>query len=285
MPGAEGSADGLVSASCREVAGVRTYLLSGGKGEAVVFLHGLGASSYSWRYLLPAFAKTYSVYAPDFPGYGRSDKPCDFDYTFGGFEKWLEAFLDSQGITRAVLVGNSMGGAVSLRLALQKPDRVSALVLIGAPLYLDNIPKILWTLRTPILGRILEPFLGRWTVKLIAPSAFLDRRQITEDVLDEYSLALKTRAGRRAAAETVRRCLTPDLPELISRYGELKAPVLFIRGDHDAVVDQASAEKFCRTVPRGGCLCIPVCGHVPQEEKPDVVSAAISGFLADGAAA
>ena len=62
----------------------RRTVLCAGKGTPVVFLHGLGASSYSWRHLLPAFSKTNSVYAPDFPGYGRSDKPWDFDYTFTG---------------------------------------------------------------------------------------------------------------------------------------------------------------------------------------------------------
>lgn len=268
-----------VSPSCREIAGVRTYILSGGRGEAMVFLHGLGASSYSWRHLLPVFAKTHAVYAPDFPGYGRSEKPWGFDYTFAGFAQWLGSFLDALGISRAALVGSSMGGAVALRFALDRPERVSRLVLIGAPVYLGNVPQMLWTMRRPVLSRLLEPFLGRWTVRLVAPTAFLDAGLITEDVVEEYSLALKTREGRHAAAETLRRCLSPELPALISRYRELKPPVLFLRGDHDGVVDDASAERFCGSVPRGKFLRIPVCGHMPQEEKPDAVSAALAEFL------
>jgi len=244
-----------------------------------VFLHGLGASSYSWRQLLPAFAGTNAVYAPDFPGYGRSDKPRDFGYTFADFAAWLGSFLDALGLSRIGLVGHSMGGTVALGYAMTNPERVSRLALIGAPVYLDNIPRMLWTIRRPIIGRILEPLLGRWTVKLIAPTAYLDDKLITEDLLDEYSLALKSRDGRRAVAETLRRCLTPDLPDFIARYRELAAPALFIRGDHDGVVDDASAERFCRTVPRGRLLRIPVCGHVPQEEKPEVVGPAIAGFL------
>ena len=269
--------------SYREIAGVKTYLLSGGEGAPIVFLHGLGASSYSWRQLLPVFARTHKVCAPDFPGYGRSDKPEEFDYTFAGFARWLESFLDDMGLARAALVGNSMGGAVALRLALERPERVSHLVLIGAPVYLHNIPQLVRTMRRPVVGRLLEPILGRWTVMLVAPTAYLDTKLITPDVVAEYSLALQSREGRHAVAETLRRCLSPELPDIIRRYGELKAPVLFIRGDHDNVVDDESAKRFCRTVPDGTLLRIPVCGHVPQEEKPDIVSAALAEFLAAGA--
>jgi pimeloyl-ACP methyl ester carboxylesterase len=268
-----------VSASLREVAGFKTYALSGGQGEPIVFLHGLGASSYSWRHLLPAFARAHAVYAPDFPGYGRSDKPWDFDYTFGGFTRWLGSFLDGLGLARAALAGNSMGGAVALRYALERPGRVSRLVLLGAPLYLDNVPKMLSAMRRPVVGRLLEPILGRWTVRLVAPTAYLDASLVTPDVVEEYSLALRTKEGRHAVSETLRRCLSPELAGCIARYPELKAPVLFIRGDHDGVVDDASAEKFCRTVPQGKLLRIPDCGHVPQEEKPEAVRSAIAEFL------
>ncbi|MBI5240428.1 MAG: alpha/beta hydrolase [Elusimicrobia bacterium] len=269
-----------ISASRRRIAGVGTHVLSGGAGEPIVFLHGLGASSFSWRHLLPEFAKTHSVYAPDFPGYGRSDKPRDFDYTFAGFARWLSAFLKELDLPRAALVGNSMGGDVSLFLALQSPELVSRFVMIGSPVNQDNIPRLIWTMRRPFVGRILEPLLGRWTVRLVAPTAFHDRSCITEEVLDEYSLALSTPEGRHAAAENIRRCLSPELADYIARYPKLEPPVLFIRGEHDRVVDDASAEWFCRTVPKGRFLRIPDCGHVPQEERPEAVAAAIREFLA-----
>jgi pimeloyl-ACP methyl ester carboxylesterase len=272
-----------IKAQTHRVAGVQTHILSGGAGAPIVFLHGLGASSYSWRHLLPAFAQTNAVYAPDFPGYGRSDKPRDFDYTFGGFARWLHAFLDEFGLTKSVLVGNSMGGDVSLFLALQTPKRISRFAMIGSPVNTNNIPQLIWTMRRPFIGRILEPLLGRWTVRIVAPTAFWDRSLITEEVLDEYSLALGTADGRHAVAENIRRCLSPELAGYIARYPELEPPVLFIRGEHDHVVDDASAEEFCRTVPHGRFLRIPGCGHVPQEEKPQAVISAIAEFLAAAA--
>jgi pimeloyl-ACP methyl ester carboxylesterase len=246
----------------------------------MVFLHGLGASSYSWRHLLPAFAQTHSVYAPDLPGYGRSDKPRDFDYTFLGFARWLRSFLEENELSRPVLVGNSMGGDIALFLALQAPELVSRFVMIGSPVYADNLPRFVATMQRPILGRILEPLLGRWTIRVVAPTAFWDRSCITDEVLDEYSLALRTAEGRHAVAENIRRCLSPELAGYIARYPELKPPVLFLRGEHDGVVDDASAERFCRTVPQGRFLRLPDCGHVPQEEKPGPVISAIAEFMA-----
>ncbi len=265
-----------------EAGGLKTYLLRSGTGEPVVFLHGLGASSYSWRRLLPLLAPDHEVFAPDFPGYGRSDKPGRFDYTFAGFSRWLAAFLDACGLRRAVLVGSSMGGAVALRLALDEPERVSKLVLIGAPVSLADAPRLLSIMRRPWLSRLLEPLLGRWAVRLVAPTAYLDQANITPDLLDEYSLALRTRAGRHAVAETMRRCISPDLPGVIRRYALLEPPVLFIRGDHDAVVGGDSADNFCRTVPHGRLLQLPDCGHLPQEEKPEAVAAALAEFLGRG---
>jgi len=69
--------------------------------------------------------------------------------------------------------------------------------------------------------------------------------------------------------------IQPDGPVGLARYPQLRPPVLFIRGEHDRVVDDASAEWFCRTVPNGRFLRIPDCGHVPQEERPEAVIAAI----------
>ena len=79
--------------------------------------------------------------------------------------------------------------------------------------------------------------------------------------------------------------LSPDLPGVIRRYALLEPPVLFIRGDHDAVVGGDSADNFCRTVPHGRLLRLPDCGHLPQEEKPEAVAAALAEFLGPGRSA
>lgn len=262
------------------VAGVRTRLLSEGEGEPIVLLHGLGASAYSWRRLQPALSRAgRAVYAPDLPGFGRSEAPEGFDYSFLGFMSWVEALLDALKLERADFVGNSMGGVISLRTAMERPARVRRLVLLGAPVYPHNRPMLLWPMRWPLLGALYERSLGPWAIRFIAKSAFVDHGLITEELIEEYGFSLKRPGGRRAVAEFIRRAIPPDADALIRRYASLEHPTLVVRGECDGVVDRASAERFAREIKRGTFLHIPRCGHAPQEESPEPLLAALRDFF------
>jgi pimeloyl-ACP methyl ester carboxylesterase len=263
----------------RRVAGVRTRTIEGGSGPGLILLHGLGASAYSWRHLLPELAKTHSVCAPDIPGFGRSDKPAGFDYSLGGFAAWTRELLRSLGWKSAALAGNSMGGATSVRLAHDFPELVDSATLLGAPVYPTNFPKILWNLRRPFVGRLLEPLVRPWLVEFLAKSCFVDHSIITPELLEEYSIALRDPGGRRAVVAFIRNAVPVDADRIVSGYPVMKTRFLAIRGEHDAVVDRASVEKFCRTAPNARFVHIERCGHAPQEEKPAEVLAAMRAFL------
>jgi pimeloyl-ACP methyl ester carboxylesterase len=220
------------------------------------------------------------VIAFDLPGFGRSDKPADFDYSLKGFGRWLLSFMDQEGIEKASFVGNSMGGAVAMRMAIEHPGRVERLALLGAPTYLHNHPALIWPIRWPVVGKIYEWILGPWAVAMIAPSAFFDRKHVTKELLAEYGLSLKSKPGREAVAKFLRNAIPPDAKALMARYKDLALPILVVRGEHDAVVDARSAERFAKEVQRGRLLSIPQCGHAAQEERPDVVVPALLEFLA-----
>ena len=262
-----------------EIAGVRTYVVERGEGPAVLLLHGLGASSYSWRHLIPELSKKNRVFAVDIPGFGRSDKPADFDYSFAGFVNWVIAFMDHFKIPRASLVGNSMGGVISLRTVLEFPDRVEKIGLLGAPMYPHNRPALLWPLRWPLVGKLLELSMGPWCVKLVAPTAFHDQSCVTPELLAEYGLSLGTREGCRAVASFMRNIIPADAPEWIALYPKMKHPALVVHGEFDCIVDRPSVDRFLKTVPNGKLLSIPGCGHAAQEERPDVVVPALLEFL------
>lgn len=264
------------------VGGVKTYLVSAGRGSPVILLHGLGASSYSWRGVLPLLAARHAVWAADIPGFGRSEKPAGFDYSFRGFSGWAAALLDVLGLEKAVFVGNSMGAATAVRLALERPERVSRLGLIGSPFYIGNHPKLLWPMRWPLVGRLYELLLGRWTVAVVAPTSVHDKSCITPELIDEYAWALKEPGGRRAVAHFLRNAIPPDAQSWMDRYKTLEVPALVIRGEHDHVVDRASSERFCREARNARYLHLPECGHAPQEEQPALVAKTLLDFLADG---
>jgi pimeloyl-ACP methyl ester carboxylesterase len=262
------------------VAGLKTNLHRAGKGEPVILLHGLGASSYSWRYAVPELAKHYEVFAPDLPGFGRTDKPWDFDYSVHGLHAWVLRFMDHFGIRSARFAGNSMGGVLSLWTAMEAPSRVERMALLGTPAYVENRPKMLWPLSWPVIGSMYEWALGDTTLRYIAKSTFVDKSKVDERMVAEYGHALKSAAGRRAVAQFVRHAIPSDHLERIKGYRDVKHPTLVLVGDSDRMVGRAGAERLVKDMPNATLCLLDACGHAPQEDAPERVNARLLEFFA-----
>jgi pimeloyl-ACP methyl ester carboxylesterase len=263
-----------------KIAGVQTHVRREGRGEPVILLHGLGASSYSWRYVLSELSRRFEVFAPDLPGFGRSEKPLDFDYSFGGMHRWLIAFMDQLGIARARFVGNSMGGVISLWTAIETPQRIERMALLGTPAYPRNRPRLLGPLSWPIIGRLYEDALGDWTLRWIARRTFVNPAVITPELLSEYGEPLRTPGGRRALAEVIRRSFSKELLPRIARYGEIRVPTLVLIGDSDSLIQRPDAERFAGEIRGARFQYLDNCGHAPQEDTPERVNPILLDFLA-----
>src|SRR6266702_2269499 len=110
---------------------LNVHQLHGGRGRPVLFIHGLGSSGYmEWRRNLEPAAARHRVYAPDLPGYGRTDKP-RARYTIPYFARFIERYMDDRRLRSAVVVGTSLGGRVALEVALEQPRLVRKLVLVN----------------------------------------------------------------------------------------------------------------------------------------------------------
>jgi 2-hydroxy-6-oxonona-2,4-dienedioate hydrolase len=116
-------------------------------------LHGVGDNAFDWQWVMPTLARTRRVYALDLPGSGGSTKP-DVDYSPAFFTQFLSAFLDSLEIERTAVVGSSLGGLVSLRLALSQPSRVSALGLVASAGLGRKVTYALRSLALPGNGKL-----------------------------------------------------------------------------------------------------------------------------------
>src|SRR5260370_428084 len=117
-----------------ELGSLRVHHTHGGRGSPVLFIHGLGSSGYiEWRFNLDATSDRHRVYAPDLPGFGRSEKP-RARYGIQYFTRFIERYMDDRGLRSAAVVGASLGGRIALELALENPRRVSKLVLVNASL-------------------------------------------------------------------------------------------------------------------------------------------------------
>ena len=262
----------------------RMYYQKAGTGDVpIVLVHGFGASSFSWRENLnPIAEEGFTVYAPDMRGFGLSDKGWDKTMSQDAQADRLKAFMDAQGIDRAVLAGNSMGGGIVTNFALRYPDRVRGLVLVD--------PAIYGGANSGLASALVQlPGLQRWgqqVVRLILAdndrnadtikSAWFDPSGVTPDVLSGYRRALQTPEWDISLLALMRDGASNNLGP---RLGELKAPTLIVWGDHDTWISPTNAPKLNQDIVGSELAIIQDAGHVPHEEKPEEFNGVLIDFL------
>jgi pimeloyl-ACP methyl ester carboxylesterase len=268
-----------VEPSFAQVDGVRIRYVRRGSGPPLVLLHGIAASIYSWRYLIPALTTDHDVLAIDLPGFGGSDQPPDLSWEL--YARVVPALLQRLDVERPILIGHSMGGAVAVMLAAPHPERFSGLVLIDSAGYNLRRPERPLLLR---LAAVVPPFLverlpRRALVEAGLRQVFHERSKVTEDVVEEY-LAPLARPGAVAAMRSLldsrNDAVAPRVEEAIA---SLRLPTLVLWGRDDRWAPPAHALRFAAAIPGAQLLVLKDCGHMPQEERPDAVLDAVRPFL------
>lgn len=268
-----------------QVGSVRTRYVEAGGGESVILLHGIGRSLEDWSENILPLAQQYRVIAPDLVGFGRSDKPA-VRYSVGYLVDFVGQFMDALGIAKANLIGNSMGGAVSIQFALLYPLRVSKLVLV-APAGCGK--KI-----SPLLTTCTVPFLGEWLTqpkpndssgqRTILKACFHDEQFITDKRL-ELGHQLSLLPGRQQAfLSTMRNACTwlgasaVFLGETQGRLSEFQQPTLTIWGLQDQILPALYAQNTKHIVNNQVQLW-ENCGHFPQIELSQRFNQTVVEFL------
>jgi pimeloyl-ACP methyl ester carboxylesterase len=264
------------------------YLEAGRRGAPpVVLLHGLGATSSSFLPVMWDLARDHHVISVDLPGFGESDKPLR-RLRPAYLARWMVAFLDAVALPRASLVGNSMGGRVSLEVGLRAPHRVEKLVLLA--------PSMAWRryraaaglvqLMRPELAALPLPVLHRFVVRFVR-SLFAHPSRLPAPAMnaaaDEFVRIFATARGRIAFFHAAREIYL-ESPHGTHGFWErlpgLKPPALFIFGDKDWMVPRAFLRHVRDALPTATCETFHDCGHIPQYEFPERTSARIRAFLA-----
>jgi pimeloyl-ACP methyl ester carboxylesterase len=270
------------------IAGLNIHYKQAGSGQtAILLLHGFGASTFSWREVIQPLARFGTVIAYDRPAFGLTDRPMPGEWT-GRSPYSLEAqvdqlidLMDAKGFQKAVLVGNSAGGAVSVYTALKYPQRVQALVLVDAAIYSGGgLPQSLKPLLSTPQGRWYGPLLVRSIqtsgIELLR-TAWHDPSRTPPETIAGYSKSLQVVNWDRALWEL---SLAQGPSGLESRLAELKMPILVVTGDDDRVVPTTQSLRLARDIPAAQLATLKDCGHVPQEECPDTFMQVIAPFIA-----
>jgi pimeloyl-ACP methyl ester carboxylesterase len=267
-------------------AGVDTFYLEAGSGPPVILLHGLGASNSSMLPPLWDLARDHRVLAPDLPGFGGSEKPIR-SYDFPFFADWLGAFMDSVGLDKADLVGNSLGGRIALEAGLSLPERVGRMVLLcPSPAFLRGrqyVPIV--KLLRPELA-VLPMLLTHGAVVEGARSMFSKPDRLHSEwydaFADEFLRVFASPRGRVALFSAARQVYL-EKPSgdqgFWHRLPTLKRPALFVWGEKDWLVPARFEHHISEALPNCESVVLKDCGHVPQYELPTKTNRLIREFL------
>ena len=263
--------------------GIDIHYEETGAGSLVLFIHGLGQSSFCWRGLrdrLPG----HRLIALDLKGFGQSDKPDDDKYSVADQATLVSEFIAALDLGQVALVGHSLGGAIALQLALlaQKADegRVRGLILMDPAAYPQGMPNFMKLFRTPVLGELallLTP--PEFGARLALKQQYYDAGKVSEEAIEAYAGAMRSPGARGALLATARQIIPPNVDEIIASYPQVKVPTLLIWGDHDSLVPLEIGKRLSQDIPGARLEVVENCGHCPQEEMPDPTADLVSGFL------
>jgi pimeloyl-ACP methyl ester carboxylesterase len=259
-----------------------------GQGRPVIALHGFGQTSYSWRHLAAALPNDTALYAFDLRGCGASAKPRDEHYALRDQAALICAFIGERDLKDVTLVGHSMGGGIALLAALDlisQANRLRSLVLIGSIAYPLGIPWFMRLMRTPWLGRVVLACLPpRLLVQIIMRQAFYDPGKIEAAAVGAYARNLASPDGRYALLKTAQYIIPADLDRITASYARINVPTLIIWGSDDRIIPFETGSRLNAAIAKSRLRTVPACGHIPQEERPDLAIPMIRAFLADAAA-
>jgi pimeloyl-ACP methyl ester carboxylesterase len=257
-------------------------ILSAGTGDPVLCVHGLGGTKASFLPTVAALADRNRVIALDLPGFGESDKPLSAPYDAAYFARSVFALMDSLGIERAHLIGNSMGGRVAIEAGLADRRRVDRIVLLSPALAWLRERRLKWLLQLPLprLG-LIQPT-PRWATEPIVRSLVPGGADGWAAAgVDEFLRSYLTPRGRAAFYEAARNIYL-DEPHgengFWTRLASLSCKTMFVWGRRDALVPIAFMKHVQRTLPAARHVELD-CGHVPQLERPRQTHEAVREFL------
>jgi pimeloyl-ACP methyl ester carboxylesterase len=257
--------------------GMEVHYRDEGQGPALVLLHGTAASLHTWNDWAEALTDDYRVIRMDLPAFGLTGPHPERDYRIASYVAFVEAFRQALGLDSFHLAGNSLGGHIAWRYALDHPAAVRKLVLIDAAGYPNPAGKP-WVFRlaeTPVLNQLFLWVTPRALIRKNLEEVYFNDELISDSLVTRYhEMALRT--GNRQAfidrARTRSADRTAELPNL-------RTPTLVLWGADDRWIPLANGERLVRDLPDAELAVLPATGHVPMEERPRESVAAARAFL------
>ena len=246
----------------------------------IVLVHGTSSSLHTWDGWVDSLKGAHRVIRMDLPGFGLTGPEVRADYSMDGYSRVVLRLLDTLGVRRFIIGGNSLGGDVAWHVAAAAPDRVDKLILVdaaGYPLVSQSIPIGFRLARIPSLSWLLQHTLPRALVQSSVENVYGDPKRVTPALVDRY-YDLTLRAGNRASLG--QRFAQSRPGEDMARIPSLKLPTLILWGTKDRLIPPDHAARFHRDIAASQLVMYPELGHVPHEEDAARTVADVLRFIA-----
>jgi haloalkane dehalogenase len=269
-----------------ELEGMRVHYVDEGRGPPVLMLHGEPTWSYLYRKMIPPIARRYRAVAPDYVGFGRSDKWTEVEkYTFDAHYRVVEGLIEALDLREITIVVQDWGGPLGLRFATRHPERMARLVILNTGLFTGSVVVSEglrdwreYVARTPDLS-----------VGSIVQRALYNRDLATEDVVRAYDAPFpdpESKAGARIFPAIIP--TSPEEPgaremmETVEGLRRWDKPALVMFSDQDPIFPVAVGRRFQQLIPGARFKVIEGAGHFLQEEKGEAIAAEMISFMETG---
>lgn len=268
-----------------QVDGINTrYWALGEEGSPVLLIHGQGGAIDYWYKNVFDLAQHHQVYALDWVGSGKSDKP-KTTYTVDDISQFIFQFMDALGLPQASLIAGSIGGAIALKMALAVPERIEKLVLIGAGGLGKEVALPARLTSLPLVGEVLNhpsPRAAKFMVQqciydpepYLHDEAFMDLvlRNMASDVLQFQTRTFRTMGNVLGMKPNFWRSIH-------DRLAEIQSPTLLIWGKQDRAFPLSHGELAAKVMPNAKLQVFDSCGHLPYLEHADAFNHVVLDFL------
>jgi len=270
-----------------EVGNIRTrYWALGDDKSSAILLHGLGGYIENWEDNVAALAQGRRVYALDLVGFGRSDKP-QVRYSIPYLTEFVQKFMIVQGVDRATLIGESMGGAIALRFALHYPHQVEKMVLAASAGLGKEISIYLRMMSLPILGELFARPSRKGTAQLLR-QLFYNQDLITDQWIEEDYEMSSLPGAQHCILSALRSicnvwgCRRDAYRPILDRLEEIEVPTLVVWGAQDRILPVTYAHQAVKRLPNARVHIFDLCGHIPNIERAEEFNALVTDFLSNG---
>jgi len=262
-----------------QVLGQKIHYIEAGSGPTVILLHGLGGDASNWAATVPALAKSFHVFVPDQIGFGASDKPLA-NYRVGMLVDFLDGFCKKLAITKATVVGNSMGGWTAMAFTLAHPEKVERMVLVdSAGFSFEHLGGSKPTREMLEVMNVSTVQGAKTLLGIIFANKAMATDAVAETFLAEHL--------RRNDGYTIERFIDSILRSedvVDGKLAGIKVPSLVVWGREDLLTPLPGGKMMANEIAGSEIVILDHCGHVPQLECSGPFNAALIRFLGSGAA-